>query len=275
MRPSLAQKTLLAILLIAGLTACNTTPRQAITPTTQASLAAEPSVTSTVAWFPATSTSTPPATPLPATATPIPPTPFAGNVILQDDFTNPALWLSGEFEAGTIAYGKDELDLAISEERGSLTSWRMDPVLSDFYLEITLAPSMCLNNDNFGVLFRVSDASNFYRYIQSCTGQLRLERLKGGVGQVLHDWSASAQALPNTNGTYKLGIWVKGSDLRFYIDDVFQFSVKDASLTSGGLGLYARSMGTNPVTVAFSNLVIYQPGSTTLATENLSPSTTP
>ena len=74
---------------------------------------------------------------------------------------------------------------------------------------------------------------------------------------MLHDWSASAQALPNNTGTYKLGVWAVGNDLRLYIDNVLQFSASDASLSSGGLGLYARSMGDTAVTVSFANLAVY------------------
>jgi hypothetical protein len=196
----------------------------------------------------------------------VPPTPAAGSLIFGDDFSNHTLWVSGEFDAGTIAYGPDMLSLAISQAHGILTSRRPDPVLTDFYLVINVAPSMCLNNDVFGVLFRMSTPNDFYRFSQTCTGQIRLERLKDGVGQVLHDWIGSAQALPAPSGVYKLGIWADGSDLRFFIDDVLQFNVKDSSLASGGLGLYARSMGDNAVTVSFSNLEVYQPGNSSLPT---------
>jgi len=135
----------------------------------------------------------------------------------------------------------------------------MEPVLTDFYLEITATPSLCLNNDNYGIQFRMSSPTDFYRFIVSCLGQIRLERLKAGVGQVLLDWTLSAQALPNSTGTYKLGVWMVRQTLKLYLNELLQFSVVDDSLASGGLGLFARSMGENPVTIGFSNLEVYQP----------------
>ncbi len=221
--------------------------------------------TATINWFPSTFTPTPFNTPLPATATPAPPPPV-GSLIYQDDFTHPGLWLTGQFSVGTIAYGNNELNLAISEPRSVLISTRLEPALTDFYLEVTAIPSLCLAGDDYGIQFREASPNDFYRFLISCNSQVRLERLKGGAGQVLHDWSASAQAFPNTSGTYKLGIWAVGNDLRFYIGNVLQFSVSDASLSTGGLGLYARSMGDTAVTISFANLAVYQASRTTQAT---------
>ncbi len=268
-----------AILILAGSAACSETPAQAVTATTKASptmvINASASSTATIDWFPATATATLPPTPLPATAAPLATPPPIGELIFKDDFSNQTLWVSGEFAAGTIAYGQNELNLAISQAHGILTSQRPDPVLTNFYLQISVTPSLCLNSDYFGVMFRMASPYDFYRFSQTCTGQIRLERLKQGSGVVLHDWSLSAQALPAPGGTYRLGIWANGSDLRFYIDDVLQFSVKDSSLESGGLAVFARSMGDNPVTVTFADLDVYQPGSTLLPTAATGPTAPP
>ena len=260
--PVLAMTESLFIASIATLTACNLPQNQPLTPTSQPSPTLTLAETPTINWFPPTFTSTPFNTPLPATATPAPPPPV-GSLIYQDDFTHPGLWLTGQFNVGTIAYGNSELSLAISQPRGVLLSTRPEPVLGDFYLEVTAIPSLCLTSDAYGIQFRMASSNSFYRFSVSCNGQVRLERLKDGAGQVLHDWSASAQAFPNATGTYKLGVWAVGSDLRLYIDDILQFSVSDASLSTGGLGLYARSMGDTAVTVSFTNLAVYQASSQT------------
>ena len=243
----------------AGLVACGLAPGPEATSTIQASPTELATSTPTIDWFPATFTPTFLPTAPPTTPTPAAP-PARGNLIYQDDFTRKGLWTTGQFAAGGIAYGKSELSLAVSEPRGALTSSRLEPALSNFYLEVTAAPSLCLNGDNYGIQFRMSSTKDFYRFILSCAGQVRLERIKGGTGLVLHDWSASAQALPNSSGTYRLGVRAVGSDLRLYINDILQFTASDASLSSGGLGLFVRSMGSTAVTINFSNLAIYQPG---------------
>ena len=247
---------ILTMVILISLTACSF-QEQGLTPTNPGSPTPALTGTPTTNWFPPTLTPTAFNTPLPATATPAPPPPV-GSVIYQDDFSHTGLWVAGQFPSGIIAYGKGELSLAISLPKGVLVSTRSEPVLTDFYLEVTAAPSLCLNGDNYGVQFRMSSSSDFYRFSISCNGQVRLERLKGGVGLLLHDWSISAQALPNNSGSYKLGVWAVGSELRLYLNDVQQFSASDASLSFGGLGLFVRSMGETAVTVSFSSLVVYQ-----------------
>ena len=250
----------MGMVLILALNAClPVLPTQAIPTQIQEFPTITASSTPTIIWFPSTPTSTKPVTPSPIAPTLAPP-PAVGNLIFKDDFTNHSIWTSGQSAAGIIAYGIGELDLAISLPHGVLISQRTEPVLTDFYLEVSAAPSLCLNADNYGIQFRMSSPNDFYRYVISCQGKIRLERLKGGVGQVLLDWTGSAQALPNSSGTYQLGIWMNGTDLKLYLNSVLQFSTEDSSLSSGGLGLFDRSMGDNPVTVGFSNLVVYQPG---------------
>jgi hypothetical protein len=42
------------------------------------------------------------------------------------------------------------------------------------------------------------------------------------------------------------------------INDIYQFSVHDTLNKSGSLGLYARSTGSDALSVRFSNLVVRQ-----------------
>jgi hypothetical protein len=44
----------------------------------------------------------------------------------------------------------------------------------------------------------------------------------------------------------------------FYINEQYQFSVTDPALQVGNIGIFARSLGENAVTVNFSDLVVRQ-----------------
>ena len=257
-------------LAILGLAACSLPTRQVDATSTQANPTTVTSPTPTTDWFPVTFTPTTFTTAVPVTPTPLPTPPVSyGKLIYQDDFTQPGGWTTGQFTAGAIAYGNGQLGLAITQPHGVLSSKRAEPVLSNFYLEITATPSLCLNADNYGIQFRMSSANDFYRFTITCAGQLRLERLKAGAGQVLHDWSASAQALPTISGDYRLAVWANGDELSLYIGGVLQFTLHDGSLSTGGLGLFARSMGDTPVTITFSKLAVYE------TTPSLLPTATP
>jgi len=61
---------------------------------------------------------------------------------------------------------------------------------------------------------------------------------------------------PGAPSSSRLGVWAEGKEMRFYINNEFQFSVSDPSLVSGTIGVFIRSAGENAVTVSFSDLVV-------------------
>jgi hypothetical protein len=228
----------------------------------------EPSAT--IVWFPPTATSTP----LPTTG--VTPTvemrPGIGDVILDDPFSETTLWTTGTNNTGSIAYGNNELSLAVSQAKGSLVSLRNAPVLSNFSLEITANPSLCRDADVYGLLLRYVDQKNYYRFMVACNGQLRLERVQNSKVVILQDWTASGQVPPGSPLVIRLAVWAVNNEFRFFINDYYQFTARDQVFPSGKLGLFARSAGDTPLTVNFSNLVVNEVKTETL---NATPSITP
>ncbi len=184
--------------------------------------------------------------------------PKLGDILLEDDFSEAKLWQLSQSDTGSIALGKNELTIAIGETNATLSTFREEPQLTNFYLEITASPSMCRGLDEYGVLIRVSSSMDFYRFSLSCDGQVRLDRVINGQASSPQPWMLSGAVPPGAPSHAKLGIAAVDSKLDFYVNDEYQFSVKDPSLPSGGIGLFARSTNKMAVTVNFTNLVIYQ-----------------
>lgn len=211
--------------------------------------------TATIVWFPPTKTFTP------APTRYVSPTadlrPVLGGPLLEDSFTDGKSWSTSRTGMGSIAYGKSELTLAVSAARGTLISLRKSPELADFYLEIDALPSLCRNEDAYGLLLRASSTQDFYRLVLTCSGRVRLERLKGAKVVPLQDWVSSGQLPPGGLMRSRVGVYARGKELRIFINDVYQFSVKDPVWASGMLGVFARSSGDTPLTVSFSNLVVH------------------
>jgi hypothetical protein len=55
-----------------------------------------------------------------------------------------------------------------------------------------------------------------------------------------------------------IGVWAVDGELRLFLNGRYQFGFSDTSFPSGGLGVFALSQGTDPVSVTFSDLKIYE-----------------
>jgi hypothetical protein len=180
--------------------------------------------------------------------------PEKGELILEDDFSGDKAWQTGQTASGSMAYGSQALTLAISSGKTSLMSLRSGPSLSDYYLEVTASASLCRGADNYGLLLRAASEWDYYRWIITCEGKLRLERVRGGTPAVIKDWT-SAVARPDAD---RLSVWLSDKEMKFYIDGIFQFSVSDHVYSSGSIGVFARSGGENALTVTYSDLKVYK-----------------
>lgn len=214
-----------------------------------------PTGTATIQWFPSTHTPTF----LPTRAiTPTPEqNPGVGAVILKDDFTDTTLWNTRQTEEGSVAFSKQKLTLAISQPQEALFSFRTTGAWNDFYLTLRANPVLCRQADRYAVLFRVQSSENFYRLLVNCDGYMRLEVIRNSKITILQDWISSGEIPPGSPISLEIGIWAAGSDLRVFVNDVYQFGAIDGTFLQGGVGVYAKSMGTNAVTINFSDLIVH------------------
>lgn len=225
------------------------TPTESSTPTPSAT------PTATIVWFPPTPTFTPRPTqatnPTPQMLEPL------GALLLSDDFEQPEAWELGSSARGNAAIGNQRLTVAVMQPRSLLFSLRKGPVLEEAYIEITASPNLCSGLDEYGLMFRVSSLGDFYRYSLSCNGQVRLDRVAGAVASSPQPWTVSGQAPPGAPGSVRLGVWIKGTEMRFFLNGEFQFSVRTPVLAGGVIGVFARTAGDKPLSVSFSELRIY------------------
>ncbi len=243
--------TLCACLATLGLSACS----PAIAPLPTATVTVSPQPSATVVWFPATNTPTPHPTVV------VQPTadqrPAVGAVLFQDDFSNRKRWGTQNGASGNIAYGNGNLTVAATGVKTTLTSLRAETLITDFYLEIEVSPSLCRGIDSYGLLFRANTMFDSYRLVVSCQGQLRLEKLRAGQVTVLQPWTLSGQIPPGAPQSFRLGVWAVRNDLRLFVNDVYEFGVRDNSFRTGGMGVFARTSSDSAVTVSYSNLTVY------------------
>lgn len=249
------------LLLLVLTSACSGTALETplpTTPTPAVTFTLEPTATATIIWFPPTATFTPYPTPA------LTPTPNQlagiGEVLLEDDFSTAEMWSLTSNEEGGVALSKNELTIAIQAGKAYFYSIRQEPVLSDFYAEISASPSLCKGADEYGLLLRVSETGDYYRFSLSCDSQVRLDRVIGAGASSPQPWLLSGDVPPGAPSISRLGVRAEGSEMRFFVNGQYQFTVNDPMLSEGRLGIFARSTGENAVTINFSNLVIHALG---------------
>lgn len=254
-------QALFGLFILAGvliLSGCDFLPEEpTITPTLTATQTETP--TPTIDWFPATPT--PSLQPLPSPT----PQPTLEDLregiterLVNDDFTDETLWETRQSLVGNITFGIQNLTLAIARPNTNLTSLSQHELPQDFYMELTLQTSLCQPSDQAGVLFWHQSVGDYYRLLMDCTGRVRLELFQGGQASVLQDWEYAQRVQPGAPAANRLGLWVSDGQFQLYINDAYQFSRTVASNRAGGLGVYARTISGNAMTIKFVDLQIYQ-----------------
>ena len=211
--------------------------------------------TPTVVWFPPTPT----LKPFP-TSTPLPPTPELrpglGEIIFQDDFSSAGSWALSNTIKGGVGLGKNKLTIAINMPKTYLASIRSQPILGDFYAEITASPNLCRGSDEYGMLIRAASEQDYYRFSVSCDGQIRLDRVYRGQASSPQPRMLGSMIPVGSPSSSVLAVWAVGNEMRFFVNNAYQFTVRDPLLASGRLGVFARSAGDSAVTINYSNLIV-------------------
>jgi hypothetical protein len=257
---------LLLLSALLGLAACSGLFPPAVITTTPTPYLPTPTETPTIVWFPPTETSTPSPTQI-VVPTPEGP-PGLGEILFTDNFDQPEFWNTAVSNTASAIIDSNRLTLAVKGSRMAVFSLRREPSLGNFYAEITATLSLCRGKDQYGMLARVSSSNDYYRYAVNCNGQVRAERVRGGQPYPLQDWLLSGDAPPGAPGEVKISVWAVGAEMRFFLNDRYQFTIRDPLFRQGALGVYVKSEGADPLTISFSKLVVY-------AISNLSPTPTP
>lgn len=240
---------LLTLLLLVA--ACAPAPDPTPTPTPQPS----PTPTQTPVWFPATSTPQPRPTEF---ASPTPNLhPGLGVLLLSDDFSQTGFWPTSQSNNGSAAVANNRITLSTQSSGVFVISLRSEPTFNDFYAEITASPSLCRGESEYGFVLRAASSGDHYRFALSCDGRVKVDRLLGGSLSSPVAWAPSALVPAMAPSNSRLAVWAEGSEIRFFINDTYLFSITDTVIYSGTLGVFIRSRGEGTLSVSFSDLQVW------------------
>ena len=159
---------------------------------------------------------------------------FAGWTVHDEGTPAPSKWriISGQLtQQSSISDSGGTADLA---RRGTYLSYDEGLGWTDYRLKLT-ALTTTLDDDTWGVMFRVRDANNYYRLTWDMQRkQRRLVKNEGGVFTLL-----AADSVPYVqNKAYQVEIVAQGSQLEVWIDGVRIFQVTDAKHANGTIAFH-------------------------------------
>lgn len=258
------QLTLFLLIAVLILAACLPT-NSADQPTPGLSSGTRPPAgpSATIIWFPPTVTATPFPTQL-ASAT-VENLPGLGAETFSDNFSDPKNWQAAGAQSdgsNSVIVNRNRLTLAVNIPPTYLFSLRKDLQLTNFYAEVHVSVNRCDGTDTYGMLFRAAGNADSYRYVLTCNGQLRVERLQANKVNILpytdgnQDWQSSGDVPPGAPGEVILGVWVAGVETRFFLNGHYQFSVIDPVFHNGTLGLFVDAISPGGMNISFSELVV-------------------
>ena len=245
-------KFLFLLVPIFFLTAC--VPTGAVQPSPTGTATEMPPSTATIDWFPATSTPDVQPTPVPS------PTPNSfsslGDVIFEDRFSTSEGWNVSRSSRGEISIAGSEINIVINQPNSYLYAYREKPDLENFFVQIRSNLSLCSGRDEYGLLFRLTNDQNFYRYSLSCSGEVRLEKVSAGGVTTLQPWTRSASVPVGAPSKSSLEVLAQGQEMSFFVNGDLQFKAVDEELKIGSFGVFGKSTGDSAYTVSFSDLVV-------------------
>jgi hypothetical protein len=191
-----------------------------------------------------------------ATATP-------ENVLFFDSFSpgSSANWHTEADEAGRTAIENGKMTVAVNTENTLQYTTLRNETFDDFILEVEVSAIEGAAENSYGILFRMQNASEFYRFDITGDGKFMVER--SDVGETwtryLDDWTFSEAINQGKSSFNKLRIKALGPNLTFYINDIEVHQVQDSQYLSGSIALDAGTFGESSVTATFDNILIFPP----------------
>lgn len=114
--------------------------------------------------------------------------------------------------------------------------WVSSPKLGDAYVEMTIQMDQCAGFDRFGFAVRSSsDGEQFYFLDLTCDGRWGFFRMEPDVEiNEIRAYQEIDLSVNNWSDSHRVGIWMEGTNFRFYIDGEEIGIASDDDLSSEG-----------------------------------------
>jgi predicted small lipoprotein YifL len=177
----------------------------------------------------------------------------------SDDFSAPESGWQVESDASAqVEYADGALRILI-QAPNSLAWAAAGRAFSDFRLAVEATQVAGPDDNEYGVLVRMKDPSNFYRFSISGDGYYLVSKYEADQWELLSgDWAYS-EAVNMGNATNLIEVVCQGAQMEFLVNGQQLVSLEDQTFSRGDIALYAGAFFEPGVEVHFDNFAIDQP----------------
>jgi hypothetical protein len=189
------------------------------------------------------------------------PTLASGTLLSSDDFSVvPNGWGSMGRSGGEIAFEYQGLTIKVNTP--NFMFWTVN---GNKYTDTRIEADAVLlegpANDNFGVICRFMDNSNFYAFVITHDGYYGIFKYLNGVISMGNDTGNLdySDVIRKGGVVNHISATCQGEILTLKVNDTLLSQIQDSSFSEGQVGLIASAYSDPGVKVLFDNLEIYQP----------------
>lgn len=183
-----------------------------------------------------------------------------GEVLLVDDFSDQLSgWGVWNREGGTVSYDQEGLRIIVNETQ--FDYWSVaGRTFDDVVVEVDATKIAGPDDNDFGMICRYIDKSNFYLLVISSDGYYGIAKVRmGQYSMIGADQLQYSSAIARGNSQNHLRADCTGSILRLYANGQLLMEAEDSDFSSGDVGLLAGAYNEQGVDILFDNFVVKKP----------------
>jgi len=127
----------------------------------------------------------------------------------------------------------------------------------DAYLEAKFDIGDCSGDDQYALVFRTPeyDTGVGYYFHVTCNGHYDVRRWTESESTMLLGMPSSERIHTGSDQTNILGVWIKGSTIRLYINDHLLEEINDSSINNDGhFGIFINARQTPGLTISLDEI---------------------
>jgi len=185
-----------------------------------------------------------------------------GEPSFNDTLASTNNWFLLDTSNTKFTAGEDALNLTMINT-GQNDEWGLAnlPPLKDFYLEFQFrTQAQCSGLDRYGVIVRAPDPNQGYVYGFSCDGRYRLYKWDGKLYRAIQEWKSSSHIKAGPDQTNRLGIYLKGDNLKLYANGQLLSEYTDETFSEGRFGVFIGADETQNFSVFLDEVAYWKLG---------------